>query len=286
MRSIITLTFIALSTLFVKDARAQETGLPMNVEVVTSATPQLQRTPMMVVHEMEKPVADSTSAATDALKAQGTAAKNGAAAKGVAGKPGVDNAASAPATTLAPIVLPAAQSAIQPGAHNMETTGNPKYDEMVRQSAARNGIDPNLIIAVMRQESGFDPRARSYKGASGLMQLMPATARRFGVVNIYDPVENIEGGARYLRFLLDTFNGDINLVLAGYNAGEGAVINSGYRIPRYRETQNYVQSITARYEGIKNKNVRAAKTIASVGPVAPDAVTFTNGSSTRLSNNY
>ena len=168
----------------------------------------------------------------------------------------------------------------------MQTSGNPKYDEMIKQSAARNGIDPNLIIAVMRQESGFNPRARSYKGASGLMQLMPATAQRFGVVNIYDPAENIEGGAKYLRFLLDTFNGDINLVLAGYNAGEGAVINSGYRIPRYRETQNYVQSISARYDGIKSKTAQSAKTIASAKPAAPDAVSFTGGSSTRLSNNY
>jgi soluble lytic murein transglycosylase-like protein len=280
MKSIIIPAFIALSSLFVGDARAQETGMPMNVEVVTSARPQLQRTPMMVVHEVEKPVADSKSAAAD----QRATAKNGAAAKGAAGKTGVDNAA--PAATPAPIVLSAAQSNAQPGAHNIETTGNPKYDELVRQSAARNGIDPNLIVAVMRQESGFNPRARSYKGASGLMQLMPATARRFGVVNIYDPVENIEGGAKYLRFLLDTFNGDIKLVLAGYNAGEGAVINSGYRIPRYRETQNYVQSISARYDGIKNKTARAAKTIASAGPSAPDAVTFAGGSSTRLSNNY
>jgi soluble lytic murein transglycosylase-like protein len=287
MKSIIIPAVIALSALIVSDARAQETRLPMNVEAVNSAGSQLQRTPMMVVHEVEKPVADSKSAVTE----QGAPAKKGAALKGAAlkgatGKTVVDNAASAQAATLEPIVLPAAQSIIQPGAHNVETTGNPKYDELVRQAAARNGIDPNLIIAVMRQESGFNPRARSYKGASGLMQLMPATARRFGVNNIYDPVENIEGGAKYLRFLLDTFNGDINLVLAGYNAGEGAVINSGYRIPRYRETQNYVQSISARYDGIKNKTARAAKAIASAGPIAPDAVTFAGGSSTRLSNNY
>ena len=282
MKSIIIPAFIALSALLVTDARAQETRLPMNVEAVNSAGSQLQRTPMMVVHEVDKPVAESTTAATQ----QGAPAKKGTALKGATGKTVVDDAAAAQATTLAPIVMPAAQSIVQPGAHNMETTGNPKYDELVKQSAARNGIDPNLIIAVMRQESGFNPRARSYKGASGLMQLMPATARRFGVNNIYDPVENIEGGAKYLRFLLDTFNGDINLVLAGYNAGEGAVINSGYRIPRYRETQNYVQSISARYDGIKNKTARAAKAIASAGPVAPDAVTFTGGSSTRLSNNY
>jgi soluble lytic murein transglycosylase-like protein len=138
---------------------------------------------------------------------------------------------------------------------------------------------------VMRQESGFNFRARSYKGATGLMQLMPATARRFGVVNIYDPAENIEGGAKYLRFLLDTFNGDIDLVLAGYNAGENAVVNSGYRVPRYRETQNYVRSISARYGSSKHLG-GPAKTIATAAPQAPAATTFSGGASSRLSNNY
>jgi soluble lytic murein transglycosylase-like protein len=288
MKLIIVPAFIALASLFVSDARAQETGMQMNVEAVTSASPQLQRTPMMVVHEVVKPV-DTKSLAPDALKPDalktpGAGAKNSATLKDAVAKAGEVKAA--PANSQTPIVLPAALSTAMPGDHAIETTGNPKYDELVKQSAARNGIDPNLIVAVMRQESGFNPRARSYKGASGLMQLMPATARRFGVVNIYDPVENIEGGAKYLRFLLNTFNGDINLVLAGYNAGEGAVINSGYRIPRYRETQNYVQSISARYDGIKNKAARAVKTIASARATAPDAVSFTAGSSTRLSNNY
>ncbi len=141
-------------------------------------------------------------------------------------------------------------------------------------------MDPNLIIAVMRQESGFNLRARSYKGASGLMQLMPGTAQRFGVTNIYDPAQNIEGGARYLRFLLDSFSGDVSLVLAGYNAGENAVVNSGYKIPRYRETQNYVRSITARYDSAKNKTAAARR---SADPAAPSAETFSKG---RLSNNY
>jgi soluble lytic murein transglycosylase-like protein len=139
------------------------------------------------------------------------------------------------------------------------------------------------MIAVMRQESGFNPRARSYKGATGLMQLMPATARRFGVQNIWDPAQNIEGGARYLRFLLDTFNGDVNLALAGYNAGENAVISSGFQVPRYRETQNYVKSISARYGSARQ---RRGQTIASADPVAPATLTFSGGGSSRLSNNY
>jgi soluble lytic murein transglycosylase-like protein len=115
------------------------------------------------------------------------------------------------------------------------------------------------------------------------MQLMPATAARFGVTNIYDPAQNIEGGARYLRFLVDSFNGDVSLVLAGYNAGENAVVNSGYRVPRYRETQNYVRSISARYDASKT----SAKRVASSASAAPTAAVFSNGaSSSRLSNNY
>jgi soluble lytic murein transglycosylase-like protein len=172
----------------------------------------------------------------------------------------------------------------KPGANApVGTTGNATYDDLVMKSATRHGVDPNLVMAVMRQESGFNSRAKSYKGATGLMQLMPATARRFGVQNIWDPAQNIEGGTRYLRFLLDTFKGDIELVLAGYNAGENAVVNSGYKIPRYRETQNYVRSITAKYG---KTNTARVQTIASAEPVAPTAITFSGRSSTRFSNNY
>jgi soluble lytic murein transglycosylase-like protein len=99
----------------------------------------------------------------------------------------------------------------------------------------------------MHRESSFKKRALSHKGASGLMQLMPATARRFGVSNIWDPRQNIEGGARYMRVLLDMFEGDVRLALAGYNAGEGAVMKYGYRVPPYSETREYVRRITERY---------------------------------------
>lgn len=129
----------------------------------------------------------------------------------------------------------------------IHSTGDTGVDELVAQSAAKYSLDPNLIFAVMRQESGFNPRAMSPKGARGLMQLMPATALRLGVRDIYDPAQNIDGGARYLRFLLDTFNGDVELALAGYNAGEGAVARYGNRVPPYRETINYVQRISAHY---------------------------------------
>ena len=132
------------------------------------------------------------------------------------------------------------------------TTGNPLIDSYIVDSSRRYSIDPLLIYAQMHQESSFKLRALSYKGASGLMQLMPATARRLGVTNIYDPKQNIDGGVKYMRMLLNMFSGDVNLALAGYNAGEGAVMKYGYRIPPYNETREYVRRISARYEAISD----------------------------------
>ena len=132
------------------------------------------------------------------------------------------------------------------------TTGNPLHDSYIVDSSRRYGIDPLLIYAQMHQESSFKLRATSHKGASGLMQLMPATARRFGVTSIYDPKQNIDAGVKYMRWLLDTFNQDVVLALAGYNAGEGAVMKYGRRVPPYRETQEYVRRISARYNMISD----------------------------------
>jgi hypothetical protein len=129
------------------------------------------------------------------------------------------------------------------------TTGDPVIDRIIIDSGLKYGVDPKLVYAVMHQESGFKRGAVSHKGASGYMQLMPGTARRFGVTNIFDPRQNIDAGTKYLRFLLDLFNNDVELALAGYNAGEYRVIRDGYRVPQIRETQNYVKTITARYYG-------------------------------------
>ena len=123
------------------------------------------------------------------------------------------------------------------------------YDGFIEESASKHGVDPDLIRLQMGTESAFKPKARSPKGASGLMQLMPGTARNLGVKNIYDPKENIEGGVKYMRQLLDMFGGDVNLALAGYNAGEGAVQKYGNKIPPYKETQNYVKKIGGNYKG-------------------------------------
>ena len=132
------------------------------------------------------------------------------------------------------------------------TTGDAKVDNFIIDSGHRNSVDPLLLYAIMHQESTFKPRAMSYKGARGLMQLMPGTAARFGVNNIWDPKQNIEGGTRYMRFLLDKFDGNVQLALAGYNAGEGAVMKYGYRIPPYSETQEYVRRISKRYSLIRD----------------------------------
>lgn len=118
-----------------------------------------------------------------------------------------------------------------------------QYAPIIQHCARKYNLPVELICGVMLQESGGNPRAHSPAGARGLMQLMPATARRFGVHNIHDPVQNIEGGSKYLRWLLDHFRGNVELALAGYNAGEKNVEKYGWRIPPFRETQNYVPNV-------------------------------------------
>jgi soluble lytic murein transglycosylase-like protein len=116
---------------------------------------------------------------------------------------------------------------------------------LIRQAARRHGVSPALVRAVVAVESGFDPRAVSAKGARGLMQLMPATAAELNVDNVYDPAQNLEGGTRYLRTLLDRFDGDRRLALAAYNAGAEAVRRHG-GMPPYAETREYVHKVLQR----------------------------------------
>lgn len=127
------------------------------------------------------------------------------------------------------------------------STGSSRIDTLIRYYGTQHGVDPYLIFCLMSQESRFTPSATSYKGAQGLMQLMPGTAARYGVTNPYDVAQNIMGGTRYLKDLLKMFNGRVDLALAGYNAGEGAVMKYGNSIPPYSETRNYVRLILARY---------------------------------------
>ena len=123
-----------------------------------------------------------------------------------------------------------------------------EINHMVEQTASRLQVDPQLVQAIIKVESEYDPKAVSNKGAMGLMQLIPETAQRFGVENPFNPKENIEGGVSYLRHLLDLFGGDLPLSLAAYNAGEGAVQRSG-GIPSFAETRDYVRKVTDIYQG-------------------------------------
>jgi len=118
-----------------------------------------------------------------------------------------------------------------------------KYHSDVSAIALDNGLPPELVHAVIAAESAYNPSAISPMGAVGLMQLMPATAQRFGVKDSYSPLENIRGGCNYLRYLMGLFEGNVSLVLAAYNAGEGAVQKYGNAIPPYVETQNYVKKV-------------------------------------------
>jgi soluble lytic murein transglycosylase-like protein len=127
------------------------------------------------------------------------------------------------------------------------TSGSVAIDQIIKANASRYGIDPYLVFLVIEKESRFHTRAVSPKGARGLMQLMPGTARRLGVRNPFDAADNIRGGTQYLRELMDMFGGKVNLVLASYNAGEGAVLKYGRNVPPYRETREYVKTIGKRY---------------------------------------
>lgn len=122
------------------------------------------------------------------------------------------------------------------------------FDPIIEQAARANEIESAFLHAVISVESRYNPAAVSKKGAMGLMQLMPDTAKRYGVADAFDPAQNIRGGAQYLNDLLKMFNSDKSLALAAYNAGENAVIRSGYRIPRIRETANYVPKVLGYYQ--------------------------------------
>lgn len=129
----------------------------------------------------------------------------------------------------------------------LPTSGNPEFDRLILEAGAKYGVDPKLVYYVIRQESNFKTTAKSNKNAQGLMQMIPATAERFGVRDVYDPEQNIDGGTKYLRWLLKRFDGNVKLALAGYNAGEGAVEKSGNQVPDYTETKNYVKRIVENY---------------------------------------
>jgi soluble lytic murein transglycosylase-like protein len=146
-------------------------------------------------------------------------------------------------TPQLPAALAAAHTAAQPA--RGPTQPGVGLGQQIRQAAERHGLSEPLLLAVIAAESRFNPRAVSPKGASGLMQLMPATARRFGASDLFAVDQNLQAGAAYLRWLLDLFSGDVELALAGYNAGEGAVLRAGRRVPNFPETRHYVPRVLA-----------------------------------------
>ena len=151
------------------------------------------------------------------------------------------------ATANRPAAMPEIVAEMVAAGDQVWSTGNSRIDGLIRQYGKQYGVDPFLVYCTMSQESSFNSGATSPKGAQGLMQLMPGTAARYGVTNPYDIAQSIKGGTRYLKDLLQMFNGRVDLALAGYNAGEGAVMKYGNNIPPYTETRNYVKLILKRY---------------------------------------
>lgn len=149
----------------------------------------------------------------------------------------------------------------------------PPYREFVEAAAARYGVDPDLVTSVIAVESNFDPKAASRKNARGLMQLLPETAARLGVKDIYDPQENIDAGTRYLRELLQKYNNDVVLALAAYNAGPERVQQYG-RVPPFAETISYVRRVKRGYDKSKSKApTRTSTRVGSIATTAPHPLT-------------
>jgi len=155
------------------------------------------------------------------------------------------SARAVPAVSKPSAALPDGATAATPASDSSQPD-NERLDRIVREAAERHKVDPALVKAVISTESGWNPQAVSNKGAVGLMQLIPATAQRYGVGNSFDPAQNVEGGTSYLKWLLDRYDGDLSKSLAAYNAGEHAVDLSG-GVPHFPETQKYVRKVQDAY---------------------------------------
>lgn len=166
------------------------------------------------------------------------------------------------AATSAPVTPAPAKAAVSPKPVPDLLSSNASLAEIIDQMAAAHQVDPLLVHSVIKVESNYNPKAVSRKGAQGLMQLIPSTAKRFGVTDSFDPRQNVEAGVKYLKYLQDVFKDD-RLALAAYNAGEGAVAKYGW-IPPYPETQNYVYQVGKKYGD--------ARRAAAQSPAKPEAV--------------
>ncbi len=180
------------------------------------------------------------------------------------------NSAANDVPVPAPVPLPTNTEVQQ--SEGIAGGGRPEHPSdigpLVESISRSNGVDPNLIDAMIRTESNYNPWAVSPKGAIGLMQLIPETGRRFGVQNFFDPQQNIEGGVRYIKYLLEMFGGNVDLSLAAYNAGENLVARLG-RIPPYPETRNYVRKIRAVYTKPSTASLASSLKSEPIAPAAP-----------------
>ncbi len=172
---------------------------------------------------------------------------------------GLPDAGSSPPRRVTSVVRPDSRTGklvrsviVTPKPEAAERAAGPAIDAAVEQAASEQAVSPDLIHSVIKVESNYNRYAVSPKGALGLMQLMPSTARRFGVADVFNPVENIQGGAKYLKYLLDLYHDDYPLALAAYNAGEQAVAKYG-AVPPYPETRNYVAQVNKRLAAAPNR---------------------------------
>lgn len=237
------LGFVVIGLFSAASVQAQETAIKAELK---SSLNELLTGYESEVKRLEKRHADSKALYDDGLISRVQFEADEKALADARAK--VEQAAKevAAANQPTPLITPNAVSEF--GASSLVwSTGNNRVDGLIRTYGAQYGVDPFLIYCLMSQESSFIAGATSPKGAQGLMQLMPGTAARYGVTNPYDVAQNIKGGTRYLKDLLTMFNGRVDLALAGYNAGEGAVMKYGNKIPPYDETRNYVRLILKRY---------------------------------------
>ena len=247
-KAVLLLGFVVIGLVFAMPAQAQETSVKNDPKSeLKSSLSDLSTLYQNEVQRQEKRHQDAQQLYNDGLISR-VELENGAKALAEA-RTKVEAvakeiaAANQPAAAIAPDILASELTGVEP----VWSTGNNRVDNLIHYYGKQYSVDPYLIYCLMSQESSFSSGATSPKGAQGLMQLMPGTAARYGVTNPYDIAQNIMGGTRYLKDLLKMFNGRVDLALAGYNAGEGAVMKYGNTVPPYDETRNYVRLILKRY---------------------------------------
>jgi len=243
-KAVLLLGFVVIGAISAVSVQAQEVAKDPRAQLTSSLT-DLQTLYKNEVDRLEKRQQQSTALFNDGLisrvefeKSEKELADARAKVEQVTNEIAVANQPAPMSEIVAQLVAAGDQ---------VWSTGNNRVDGLIRQYGKQYGVDPFLIYCTMSQESSFNSTATSPKGAQGLMQLMPGTAARYGVTNPYDVAQSIKGGTRYLKDLLEMFNGRVDLALAGYNAGEGAVMKYGNNIPPYSETRNYVKLILKRY---------------------------------------